>query len=311
MADTENQRVLIVDDERLNRRILLDLLSDNRDIILAKNGSQALEKAEEHLPDLILLDLVMPEMNGYEVLHRLKKNDKTKDIAVIIVSALDSPGDETQGLVSGALDYITKPFNPTVVKARVRNALSLVQQRKMLEKLADLDGLTQLNNRRRFDREFKEAWKHCEMEGKAISLALMDIDYFKQFNDNYGHALGDEALSRVAQVIKSSLEGSQACCARYGGEEFIILLVADCSEIYNLSEKVRLNVEQQAIPHSYSRVADTVTISVGCACCHAGETLSSHDLLELADKMLYRAKKQGRNRVAHENLAISIATSQA
>ncbi|WP_409524135.1 diguanylate cyclase domain-containing protein [Nitrincola sp. MINF-07-Sa-05] len=297
-SSSRRQKVLIVDDERLNRQILTDLLADQRDVVLAKNGPQALRKAQEHCPDLILLDVMMPDMDGFEVLRRLKSNNKTKDIAVIIVSALDSPGDEAKGLILGALDYITKPFHPVTVNARVRNILNLENRRKMLEQMANLDGLTGISNRRKFDETLDKAWRHGMRHQLTLAMALIDVDHFKPFNDQYGHALGDEALCRVAHAISGCLNRPFDLCARYGGEEFVLLLPdTDVDGACRVAEKVRAAVQALAIPHAGSSIAEVVTVSIGCATCIPMEDSEPLSLIKAADEMLYLAKNQGRNQI--------------
>jgi len=299
MTDTvDAPKVLVVDDEKFNRQVLTGLLSDQADVILAKDGIQALQKAKAHRPDLILLDVMMPELDGFGVLWRLKNMEETKDIAVIIVSALDATEDEARGLTLGAMDYIAKPFHPTIVKARVRNILNLVNQRKMLERLAAVDGLTEISNRRKFDEMLDRAWRHCQRQGGSLGLAMIDVDYFKPFNDHYGHSLGDEVLCRVARTLTSALHRPYDFCARYGGEEFVMLLPdTDEEGVVTAAENVRAAVEALAIPHAYSSVADVVTVSVGCSVIIPTLDSASPGLVNAADEMLYLAKQKGRNRV--------------
>ena len=158
--------LLIVDDEKHNRSLLTELLRGDYRVILAKNGGQALERAREHQPDLILLDVLMPDMDGYRVIRELKNDDLTRDIPVIFVTALDSAGDEEHGLELGAVDYISKPFNPAIVRARIRNHLQSVRQRRLLEQLAMLDSLTDIPNRRRFAEVYEQEWRRCKI-GRA------------------------------------------------------------------------------------------------------------------------------------------------
>lgn len=295
---TDKQRIMVVDDERLNRKLLSELLEEHYDIIVAKNGPQALQRVEASPDiDLILLDVMMPDMNGHEVLRRLKSNDATKEIPVIFITALNSTGDEEDGLALGAADYITKPFHPSIVKLRVGNHLRFVHQRKLLETLAGKDGLTEIDNRRRFDEVLEKEWRRSGRNGLPLSLAMIDVDYFKPFNDHYGHAHGDHALRSVASVLTWQLHRPADMAARYGGEEFILLFPdTDAEGAMVLAEKARSAMEALAIPHAQSAAAPHVTISIGGATM-VGSEGSPRTLVEAADCTLYQAKAQGRNRV--------------
>lgn len=294
----KKQRVMIVDDERLNRRVLSELLEAQYDVIIAKSGMQALERVDANPDiDLILLDVMMPEMNGHEVLRRLKENDATKDIPVIFITALNSAGDEEDGLMLGAADYITKPFHPAIVKLRVGNHLRFVHQRKLLETLAGKDGLTEIDNRRSFDEMLEKEWRRSGRNGLPLSLAMIDVDFFKPFNDNYGHAHGDQALRTVANVLTWQLHRPADMAARYGGEEFVFLFPdTDAEGAKALAEKTRSAMAALALPHAHSPVAPHLTLSIGGATM-IGSDGSPLALVEAADRLLYQAKAQGRNRV--------------
>ena len=200
MNVVETQKVLVADDDAINREVLGELLKPEYTVLLARNGAQTLERAARHLPDLILLDVMMPDMDGYAVLRSLRDDPRTAQISVIFISGLDRPEDEANGLKMGASDYIVKPFNQTVVMARVALHLQVVRQRRMLERLANIDGLTELANRRRFDEMYNLEWQRARRSSRPLSLALLDIDAFKQYNDRYGHPAGDRALRSVARV---------------------------------------------------------------------------------------------------------------
>lgn len=210
--------LLIADDEKHNRVLLTELLQDEYQIVLAKNGAQALKMARERNPDLILLDVLMPGMDGLEVMRELKSADSTRQIPVIIVSALDSVADEERGLQLGAVDYITKPFHPPIVRVRVHNHLQSVHQRRLLEQLAMIDSLTEIPNRRRFTEVYEREWRRCARSTSPLSMIVVDVDHFKIFNDTYGHAAGDVVLKRVATAIRSALKRPADFVARYGGD---------------------------------------------------------------------------------------------
>ncbi|MEW6677430.1 MAG: diguanylate cyclase [Pseudomonadota bacterium] len=291
--------LLVVDDEKQNRTLLTELLRPDYQVILAKNGVQALSRAQEHLPDLILLDVMMPEMDGYEVIHALKENDLTRDIPVIFITALDSAEDEEKGLELGAVDYISKPFRPSIVRARIRNHLQSVHQRRLLEQLALLDGLTEIPNRRRFSQVLEFEWRRCMRNALPLSLIVVDVDHFKIYNDSHGHAAGDIVLREIAGTLRNGLKRASDFVARYGGEEFVILLPEiDAEGGMLLAEQVRRSVEALSIPHDESFISPWVTISMGGATCIPDSPEPGPDLFIQADEQLYAAKNQGRNRVA-------------
>jgi len=294
---TGNEKVLIVDDERLNIKLLLEILKKHYTIIVAKNGDQALERAmSEELPDLILLDIMMPDINGFQVCKQLKTNDRTKNIPIIFITARDDAEDEAKGLVLGAVDYITKPFHPAVVMARVRTHLLLKRKTDLLEKTASMDGLTELANRRRFDEAFEIEWKRAKRNQTILSLILSDIDFFKQFNDNYGHAAGDQCLRRVSRTLAETIKRPADLLARYGGEEFAVILPETAMEgAEEIAEQMRENVWRLNIPHRFSKADDRVTMSLGVATTVPIKNHTSTELIEAADGMLYKAKGNGRN----------------
>lgn len=290
--------VLIVDDEKHNRSLLTELLKADYKLIVAKNGEQALQRAHEHQPDLILLDVLMPDMDGYAVIRALKHDDDTRDIPVIFVTALDSVGDEEKGLDLGAVDYISKPFHPPIVRVRVRNHLQSVQQRRLLEQLALLDSLTGIPNRRRFNQVFEQEWRRCLRTGAPLSLIVVDVDNFKAFNDNFGHAAGDEVLRRIATSLQRSLRRPADLVCRYGGEEFVILLPGISTDgAQALAEASRCEIEAQSIDAETSGARTHVTVSMGGVTRVPNQTTPDLTLFREADASLYKAKHLGRNRV--------------
>jgi len=303
MNPLEPQKVLIADDDAINRQVLADLLKPEYTVLLAKNGEQTLERTQRHAPDLVLLDVMMPDMDGYEVLRRLRADPQTAHATVIFISGMNRPEDEANGLKMGAADYIAKPFNATVVMARVALHLQLVRQRRMLERLANVDGLTELANRRRFDELYEVEWQRAQRNGRPLSLALLDIDAFKQFNDHYGHPAGDRALRAVARAASTGLRRPADLAARYGGEEVVLLLPdTDATQARHVVDGILKAIFELQLAHAASGVAPWLTVSVG------GATLGEHgsgqrpetaaELFEAADVQLYRAKHGGRNRVA-------------
>lgn len=299
---SKKQRILVVDDERIYRKTLSDILEENLDVIVAKNGEQALKRVRDDPDiDLIILDIMMPGMDGLEVLLQLKKSDDSINIPVIFITAMDSPKDEVCGLKLGAVDYINKPFHPEIVKLRVENHLRFVRQRRLLETLVGLDGLTEIANRRCFDETLKNEWQRSKRTKSPLSLAMIDVDYFKHFNDNYGHPRGDTVLKSVANTLTNCLHRLTDLAARYGGEEFVLLFPdTEAVGAETIAEKVRIAIGTLDITHNFSEIASHVTVSIG------GTTMIATDdspriLIEAADAMLYEAKETGRNKVVWGN----------
>lgn len=306
MDQTRRQRILIVDDASENIRILAQALKGEYKTTFATDGNQALKMAmSEEPPDLILLDIIMPQMDGYEVCTRLKHDSKTRNIPVIFITAMDQEEDETKGLEIGAVDYITKPFSMAIVKARVKTHLELKRHRDMLENLSSLDGLTGIPNRRRFDEFLDTEWRHCMRENVPLSLIMMDIDYFKAFNDNQGHQAGDDCLKKVAHTLASSVKRPMDFLARYGGEEFVAILPKTNSEGgLVVAETMRKNIQSLSIAHPHSLALKCVTVSMGIATIIPAAQLSADILVKAADDALFQAKREGRNRVVLINALV-------
>jgi len=231
--------VMIVDDGAIHRQVLSALLSDEFDVVEVDDGNRALVMAVNRQPDLILLDMVLKGTSGEAVLRSIKEHGLTRNIAVMIISSKDALQDEEQGLAWGACDYIIKPFHPGIVRARVRNALKMVQQRKLLEQLAHLDGLTSLPNRRKLEMTMQDEWERALRLKQPLSMLILDVDHFKRFNDTYGHASGDEVLRAVGRTMQTLLRPSDLA-ARLGGEEFVLLLPeTDMEGAKGVAERLR------------------------------------------------------------------------
>jgi len=299
LEEPENHRVLIVDDTPDNIRVLGTVLrQQDYQINVAQNGLQALNLTSKIMPDLILLDIMMPEMDGLETCRRLKEDPITRDIPVIFLSAKAEDEDVLQGFELGAADYVTKPFNPKILLARVKTHLALRQKTKQLQAFADRDGLTLLANRRRFDEFLTSEWRRCQRAQTPLSLIMIDIDYFKFYNDTYGHLKGDDTLKQVAQSIASVGTRPTDLPARFGGEEFSVLYGnTDHETAIRFAQDILERIEQLQIPHSYSKVSKVVTASLGVATQIPNEEHSPLDLIEEADAKLYTAKENGRNQV--------------
>jgi len=293
----ELSRILIVDDERYNIKVLTSFLRQDYKIMAAKTGEQALNAAQGiNPPDLILLDIMMPGLDGYEVCKKLKADSRTMHIPVIFVTALDASDDEAKGFEIGAVDYITKPFKPVIVKARVRTHIQLKRKTDLLDRMALLDGLTEIPNRRNFDITLEKETKRATRNKSFLSLILMDIDFFKKYNDHYGHVAGDSCLRQVAKTVEGVKKRASDFAARYGGEEFAMILPGtDIKGAMQIAENVRSAVVALNIQHTTSDVAEYVSLSLGVATILPDQEMSSIELIKSADASLYQAKANGRN----------------
>lgn len=301
----ERPRLLIVDDQPINIQTLYRIFQSDHEIFMATDGQQALSLCWNGVPpDLILLDIVMPGLDGLTVCRQLKANPLTSDIPVIFVTAQTDPNDETRALEAGGVDFITKPVNPAVVRARVKTHLTLKFQNDLLRVLAFIDGLTGLANRRRFDETLQLEWRRCRRNDSPLALLMIDIDHFKLYNDRYGHQAGDSCLQAVAATLKAAFGRAQDLVARYGGEEFVCLL----PECDHAAAKPKADALVQAVaslglPHESSPTAATLTISLGIAVIIPNVSRSPEDLVMAADAALYQAKQQGRNQVCSAPLS--------
>jgi diguanylate cyclase (GGDEF)-like protein len=292
----ERQTILVIDDEKANLKILSELFKSKVNIIMAKNGKQGIKKVIKFMPDLILLDIIMPGMSGFEVIIQLKKNAETSAIPVIFITGLTDVIDESQGLALGACDYIQKPFHIDIVRARVNLHLKLAEQRTQLEQLVNVDSLTCVPNRRKFYEIFDLEWRRSVIENTPFSQIMIDIDYFKQYNDQYGHAAGDQALKTVAQVIFKQLKRPSDFVARYGGEEFVVILPnTPAQDAFIIMESCRQAVEYLKIEHEKNTASKYLTISIGGVNCFPTQVMCAEATFKLADDMLYQAKGEGRN----------------
>jgi len=290
--------VLIVDDAPSNLAILTESLRSEFDIRIATGGIEALRLVRESPPDLILLDILMPDMDGYEVCRQLKIHAATRNIPVIFLTAKSDVADETKGLAIGAVDYIIKPVSIPIVQARVRTHVELKRRGDLLETLSLRDGLTGIANRRRFDDCLDRAWRQAMRSGVPLSLIMADIDFFKAYNDTYGHMAGDECLRSVACTLAGTLNRPGDLAARFGGEEFAIVLEATTiSGAMHMAETMRLAVERLGLENKGSTVSGVVTVTLGAACTIPTQDQHRDALLAMADRKLYEAKQAGRNRI--------------
>ncbi|NJM76257.1 MAG: diguanylate cyclase [Acaryochloridaceae cyanobacterium RU_4_10] len=303
--------ILIVDDNPTNLSVLsIALKGAGYKTRVAMDGVSAIEQVQEDPPALILLDVQMPGINGFETCMKLKANPVTQDIPVIFITASVDLDQKVKGLSVGAVDYITKPFQQEEVLARVKvhlelrfltkkvqeQAIALREANQELHRLANLDGLTAVANRRRFDEYLDQEWRRSQREQNSLALILCDIDYFKNYNDYYGHQAGDVCLKRVAQAIDDCLKRPADLVTRYGGEEFAIILPNTSSEgAVHVAQLIQTTIRQLSIPHHHSLVSSFVTLSLGVSSQVPNAELDAHALVATTDKALYISKAEGRN----------------
>jgi len=306
MIETKKEfTILITDDEKTNLDILGSILSPIYNLLISRSGPRTLELAKEHQPDLILLDVIMPEMSGFEIISKLKEAEETSRIPVIFITGLTDAANEEKGFFLGAVDYIAKPFNKSIVKARVNTHIKIVDQMRTIERIGLIDPLTKISNRRGFENRLTMEWNRAIREKTPISILIIDLDKFKIYNDTYGHQQGDAALKAFADVASKTLMRAVDFAARWGGEEFVILLPgADIEGAVAVAERVRKNVEAQVIPTEEGEET-MITVSIGlntvvpCDC----PDITTDNFIKKADQALYKAKGSGRNRfvIANDN----------
>lgn len=291
------EKILIVDDSLLQATRLKAIIEDEYDVTIAQTAEDGLRRARDEDYSLILLDVVMPEMDGFTLLKKLQEEIITQNIPVILITSLADSVNEQHGLILGAVDYITKPYIPLIVKARVNTHVKLYKYRKQVEEQSMTDQLTGVANRRRYDLYSLTKWHEAARLQVPFSVCMFDIDHFKMYNDTFGHPAGDKVIATLAKTISSYLQRSTDFVARYGGEEFVAISMGDPSEeIFAYLQKIRQAIEDLHIPHDPA-ASEWVTVSIGGVTV-VPEMDSTYDVyLKIADTMLYDAKKSGRNRV--------------
>jgi len=328
-----NKDILIVDDTPANLQILTLMLKEQGyRVRTALNGAMALWVCDRQLPDLILLDIMMPQMDGYELCQQLKNSPLTATIPIIFISALDQARDKVRGFQVGGADYITKPFQAEEVSVRVKYQLLLqdmqeqlqqqnlllekqnsqlqeeIQRRKRIEialtQVVSQDGLTGIANRRHFDRYLKQEWRRAIQEQQYISLILCDVDCFKAYNDTYGHPAGDVSLIKIAKAISRSVKSPGDLVSRYGGEEFVVVLPnTELEGAIKVVGEIQNQVRSLEIPHSTSIASPYITLSLGVSSSIPPPENSAITLVDFADQALYQAKQTGRNQYCIYNQA--------
>jgi diguanylate cyclase (GGDEF)-like protein len=292
-------RILIVDDEIANIEIMNALLEDDYEVCFATSGEQALETARISQPDLVLLDVLMPDLDGFQVCQRMKSDAMLADIPVIFTTGLGDTEDEMRGLALGAIDYVTKPIQPAILRARVGNHVELKRLRDQLAALAVTDALTGLSNRRHLERSLETETARLSRSGEWLSVAMLDIDFFKQFNDTYGHPAGDRCITMVAAALTRAVKRAGDLPARYGGEEFACVLPGtDPHSAELVAQEILLQVQSLNIPHELSQISPFITVSIGVASARCTPGMGVERWIAEADQQLYSAKREGRNRIA-------------
>jgi len=293
----EQFRILVVDDDTSMLIEIASILNPDYKIYTVKDGMSALEKAGEVAPDLILLDVVMPDISGFEVLNKLKENESTRDIPVLFITGATDSDAEIRGLAAGAVDYVHKPLNESLVKLRVRHQLQLISQFREIEHLSMSDQLSGLPNRRSFEMRINEEWDRASRELTPLSIMMVDIDHFKKYNDTYGHQQGDVALQAVAEMFSKALRRPSDFVARWGGEEFILLLPnTDSGGAYDVAENIRRLAENMEIL-APDKSLTKLTVSIGVNTRVHGQSITLEKFISLTDMALYTAKNRGRNKV--------------
>ena len=295
------EKILIIDDSPLQVAQLKDILSDEYDIDIEQSAEDGFELARAGNYSLILLDVVLPGMDGFTLLKILQEESNTKTVPVIMITTLSDIEHEQRGLTLGAVDYISKPFSPLIVKARVDTHIKLYNYRRQVEQQSKTDQMTGIANRRRHDEYSVEKWKESVRLRTPFSICMFDIDHFKSFNDTFGHPAGDKVIASVAKTIASYLHRSTDFFARYGGEEFVAILLGDDSDkVFEYIKTIRQAVEDLHIPCT-SGISPWVTISAGGVSVLPKSEDRYETFLKISDTMLYDAKRFGRNMVVWSN----------
>ncbi|MCL2224282.1 MAG: diguanylate cyclase [Defluviitaleaceae bacterium] len=291
--------ILVVDDSRISRSHLVRILQDDYLVHDAPGGVEAIQVAKAVVPDLILSDIVMPQMDGYEVLSRLREMRETKDIPVVFITSLDQEGDEAKGLELGAKDYITKPYNPTIVKLRIEVLLKMMEQVETIRELSLMDTVTKLPNRRYFEQRLTEEWQRAIEENRRLGILMIGVDTLRSFNTIYGYRCGDAMLAKMAEIVSNhALINPGDFAARWEYSGFIVLLqnVTD-NECNTIGENIRKAVEDTTIVVSTEENTQ-VTISVGAVSASPADSeFNEQKFIANADSALYLAKELGRNKV--------------
>ncbi len=294
-------KILVVDDDRTLIRIVKTRLeAEKYKVFIASNGEEALRILDKKRPDLVILDIMMPGIDGFETCQRLRSKPAHRHLPVIMLTAKHNPSEKVKGLDMGAVDYMTKPYESDELLARIRAGLRARREYERIMKMVSRDALTGLYNRRSFDLRFAEEFSRAERYNREFSLVMLDIDHFKTVNDTYGHPTGDIVLKQVADLIQKNIRKSDIPY-RYGGEEFVILaLETDVAGVEICAERIRTSCEKFHFGKEKKPIS--ITISLGFSYYQQDSASSPEDMLRKADSMLYQAKARGGNCVTSATL---------
>lgn len=291
------EKILIVDDSVMQAAQLKSILEADYEITVAQTAEDGLRYASTEDFSLILLDVIMPGMDGFALLKRLQEEIITRNVPVILITSLSDIEHEQRGFTLGAVDYIAKPFHPLIVQARVNTHVKLYRYRRQVEQQSMTDQLTGIANRRRYERYSVKKWKEASRLQIPFSICMFDIDHFKTYNDTFGHPAGDKVIAAVANILSASLRRTTDFVARYGGEEFVAIILGDeAKNTFEYIKQIRQKIEELHIQHEHS-VSPWVTISAGGVTVIPKSSDQYSTYLNIADTMLYDAKRFGRNRV--------------
>lgn len=300
--------ILVADDDKVMRVCLRHAMEqEGYQVVEAVDGESCLAIYSQLQPDVVLLDAVMPVMDGFTCCDRIRHGELagTKNTPVLMITGLEDEESVDQAFAAGAVDYVTKPIHWAVLRQRVRRLIQQVRLYQQLQeanqelsRLVAVDGLTQVANRRRFDEYLQQEWQRMIRDRSPISLILCDLDFFKNYNDTYGHQDGDDCLRQVAKLLERAARRSIDLAARYGGEEFALILPnTDQAGAIQVAKTIQETIRELAIPHQGSQVSDVVTLSMGVATTVPSRQMSAPEMLiNAADRALYQAKANGRDR---------------
>jgi len=307
-------KVMVVEDSKVTMNAICKYLKRMgvSNLVTAVTGQESIELFRKNRPDIILLDVILPDIDGFDIAKQLRGMEKGDEwTAIIFLTSMDKDEDVASGIQSGGDDYLLKPISEVVLKAKINAMRRLVEMQralvkvtlelnvanKELQRLSTTDGLTGIANRRFFDQLSVREWRRCERMNKPMALVMVDVDHFKKFNDTYGHQAGDECLKSVAAQVARAAPRATDLAARYGGEEFVLVLGQTTIDGAKwVANNIRQHVADLMIPHLASNIG-TVSVSCGVASLMPMEGISFEDLLKTADEALYKAKEQGRNTV--------------
>lgn len=295
------EKILVIDDSPIQAEFLKSILQDKYDVTTCGTAEAGFQEAGIGEYSLIFLDVIMPDMDGFTLLKKLQETKYTQYIPVIMITGLSDEANEEQGLVLGAVDYITKPFKPAIIRARANTHIRLHRYQVQFMQQAMVDELTGIANRRRYEDDSVMKWQEAVRLGLPFSVCIFDIDKFKVYNDTFGHPAGDKVIAAVAKAVSGYLRRCTDFFGRYGGEEFVAIMLGNQADsAFEFMKTIRQAVEDLHIPHN-REVSEWVTISIGGVTVLPKPADTYDTYLKIADTMLYLAKDRGRNRVVWSN----------